>query len=45
MKIAWDKSRLAIAIKCKDEQEFDTMMRLLEEKTKTHFSVQIKDPE
>ncbi len=42
MKIAWDKKKLAIAIKCKDEREFNTLMQLLEEKTKTNFSIQIE---
>ncbi len=43
MKIAWNKEKLAIAIQCKNEQEFNTMMQLFEENTKTNFSIQSEE--
>lgn len=43
MRIAWDKSAKAILIRCDTNQEFDTMMNLIQEKTKCNYSVEIPD--
>ena len=43
MKIAWDKAKRAIAIQCNDDQEFITMMNLLDVNTKTNVSIETNE--